>query len=91
MSLKRNLMMLLSGLLVPLHLLPWGLGDACAWMPFALISYYPSMAWVGHLGQGNAPAFATVLSLGVLWAVGLRLVNVGLWQAARGRMEVQGG
>jgi ABC-2 type transport system permease protein len=91
MSLKRNLMMLLSGLLVPLHLLPWGLGDVCAWLPFSLISYYPSMAWVGHLGEGNAPGFATILALALAWAVGLRLLNVALWWRARERMEVQGG
>ncbi len=91
MSLKRNLMMLLSGLLVPLHLLPWGLGEACIWLPFSLISYYPSMAWVGHLGEGNAPGFATIVALGLTWAAALRGANVLLWRAARGRMEVQGG
>jgi ABC-2 type transport system permease protein len=91
MSLKRNLLMLLSGLLVPLHFLPSALASATAWLPFALISYYPTMAYVGHLDGREALTFPHVLLLAVGWAVILRLANRWLWQRAQQRLEVQGG
>ncbi len=91
MSLKRNLLMLLSGLLVPLHFLPEALATATSWLPFALISYYPTMAYVGRLGTHETPAFATVAGLAIGWAVVLRLANILLWRRAQSRLEVQGG
>lgn len=91
MSLKRNLMMLLSGLLVPLHFLPDLLARATQVLPFALVGYYPTLAYVGRLGQGEAPGFAQVAALGLFWVVALRLANATLWRAARRRLEVQGG
>ena len=91
MSLKRNLLMLLSGLMVPLHFLPGFIADATSWMPFALISYYPTMAWVGQLGTNGAPHFTAVLGLAVGWMVILRLLNLVLWSRATRRLEVQGG
>ena len=91
MSLKRNLLMLLSGLMVPLHFLPGFIADATAWLPFALISYYPTMAWVGHLGHDGTPAFHTVLAMALGWILLLRLANMLLWKRAQGRLEVQGG
>ncbi len=91
MSLKRNLMMLLSGLMVPLHFLPGWLADATTLLPFALVSYYPTMAWVGKLGTGHAPAFPTVFALAVAWIIILRVFNLLLWRHARTRLEVQGG
>lgn len=91
MSLKRNLLMLLSGLLVPLHFLPSALATATAWMPFALISYYPTMAYVGRLGTHETLGFSSVLILAIGWAVTLRVINIGLWRRAQQRLEVQGG
>ena len=91
MSLKRNLLMLLSGLMVPLHFLPAFLADSVSWLPFALISYYPTMAYVGQLGTGTAPAFATVALITLIWLVVLRLGNIALWNKAKQRLEVQGG
>ncbi len=91
MSLKRNLIMLLSGLMVPLHFLPAFLADAISLLPFALISYYPTMAYVGRLGHGEVPAFAQVVILGLAWMAALRGLNMALWHRARTRLEVQGG
>ncbi len=94
MSLKRNLMMLLSGLMVPLHYFDdfiAGASTVLALLPFALISYYPSMAYVGKLGHDGMPGFGEVAVLGLAWCVILRLGNVMLWRLARGRLEVQGG
>lgn len=91
MSLKRNLIMLLSGLMVPLHFFPAWLADATTWLPFALISYYPTMAYVGRLGEGQVPGCAAIIALGLAWWLLLRLANLALWARAKGRLEVQGG
>jgi len=90
MSLKRNLLMLLSGLLVPLHFLPHLIGESISYLPFALISYYPTMAYVGKIG-GETPAIGYVLLLAAVWWLLLRVGNMLLWLRARGRLEVQGG
>jgi ABC-2 type transport system permease protein len=90
MSLKRNLIMLLSGLMVPLHFLwPW-LAKSVVWLPFALISYYPTMAYVGQVGA-RTPPFAEIVVLAVGWLVALRMINITLWATAKRRLEVQGG
>jgi ABC-2 type transport system permease protein len=91
MSLKRNLIMLLSGLMVPLHYLGDTLGSLTSVLPFALLSYHPTMAYVGQLGVAGHPTFADVVVLGLAWLVVLRAGNVALWRAARQRLEVQGG
>ena len=90
LSLKRNLLMLLSGLLVPLHFLPRWIADLTSALPFATIAYYPTMAYLGKLGSGM-PGFWEMLILGLAWWAGLRLFNVLLWRRAQGRLEVQGG
>ena len=90
-SLKRNLIMLLSGLMVPLHFLPAAVAAAVAWLPFALISYWPVLAYVGELGQHGHPGFAYVAVLGLCWLAAIHLGNRWLWARARGRLEVQGG
>ena len=91
MSLKRNLLMLLSGLLVPLHFLPTVIADSVTWLPFALISYFPSMAYVGRLGTHETPSFLVAAALALGWIAVLRLSNVALWGRAQRRLEVQGG
>ncbi len=91
MSLKRNLMMLLSGLMVPLHFLGPGLAALTGLLPFALVSYYPTMAYVGKLGVDGHPALGEVLLLSVAWLALLRGANLALWRYARRRLEVQGG
>ncbi|MBA3686851.1 MAG: ABC-2 family transporter protein [Planctomycetes bacterium] len=90
MSLKRNLIMLLSGLMVPLHYFPGWLADLTSYLPFALISYYPTMAYVGKLGV-DARSFAHVGLLGLGWWLALRVGNMALWSRARRVLEVQGG
>jgi ABC-2 type transport system permease protein len=91
MSLKRNLIMLLSGLMVPLHFLPGWLAQATAWLPFAAIAYYPTLAYLGKLGGPGLPSFASAAALGLAWGLGLRLANLALFARARQRLEVQGG
>jgi ABC-2 type transport system permease protein len=91
LSLKRNLMMLLSGLLVPLHFLGETLAAITTLLPFALVSYYPTMAYVGKFDAPGQPTIAHVLLLGLAWMVALRAANVAVWRWAQRRLEVQGG
>ena len=55
MSLKRNLVMLGSGLMVPLHFLEPLIGtlgvEIFVSTPLALIGYYPTLAYIGKLGS----------------------------------------
>jgi ABC-2 type transport system permease protein len=91
MSLKRNMIMLLSGVMVPLHFLGETLSGMTMVLPFALISYYPTMAYVGKLGVEGHPSAWHALTLGIIWCMVLRLSNIALWRAAARRLEVQGG
>ena len=90
-SLKRNVIMLLSGLMVPLHFLGDTVGAVASALPFALLSYHPTMAYVGQLGVGHHPTFVHVVMLGVMWFIVLRGGNILLWRLAQQRLEVQGG
>jgi ABC-2 type transport system permease protein len=91
MSLKRNAMMLLSGVLVPLHYFGDWLSAIFTLLPFALISYYPTMAYLGQLETNGHQTLSTALTLAVVWCLILRLINITLWRAAARRLEVQGG
>ncbi len=91
MSLKRNLIMLLSGLMVPLHFFPDAIATAVKYLPFALISYYPTMAYVGRIDSPATGGFWFVAGLTLAWLLLLRGLNVALWRRAQHRLEVQGG
>jgi len=94
MSLKRNLTMLLSGLMFPLHFLDAFsplLTKTVECLPFASIAYYPTMAYVGRLGTHGAISFVGGVAVAVAWVAVLRLVNLTLWRRAKARLEVQGG
>ena len=90
MSLKRNALMLCSGLMVPLHFLSGLIGETAVLLltcaPFAWIGYYPTMAYIGQLPQAG-----WVLVGGCAWMVVLRVFNIWLWRRAAQRLEVQGG
>ncbi|MCS6969600.1 MAG: hypothetical protein N3B15_09410 [Planctomycetota bacterium] len=90
-SLKRNLLMLLSGLLVPLHFLPEWLAAALVWLPFAAIGYWPVLAYVGELGAHGHPDIVMVLAISLGWLALLHFGNRCFWSLARARLEVQGG
>jgi ABC-2 type transport system permease protein len=91
MSLKRNLIMLLSGLMVPLHFFPAWLAKLTMLLPFSLVSYYPTMAYVGRLGSDGTKSFATIVCFAFGWWAILRLMNVIGWARARASLEAQGG
>ena len=86
--LRAALSSLLSGAVVPLALLPWRLGEALEWLPFA------SMAWAPlsiYTGVAAGPAALRVIALQAAWAVALALVARWLWRTHRQKAVIYGG
>lgn len=85
---KQNLLLFLSGLVVPFDLLPAWIGGLLKVLPFAAISYLPLNVYLGRVTGTEL-----VLSLGVqgAWAVGLLIAARGLWSLFTRRIVVQGG
>jgi len=79
---------LLSGLLVPLPLMPSWAQPVLAWLPFAGLFDLPFRVYSGHTASGQ---LASVLARQAGWT--LVLVVLGRWLLGRGlrRLVVQGG
>ena len=82
---RRTLVQLLSGALVPLAVLPWGLGDALAWLPFA------ATAWAPLALYGGLEAAPRLLALQLGWALALWTLALALWRGGRERVVAYGG
>jgi ABC-2 type transport system permease protein len=78
----------LSGLLIPLVLLPGWLGTVARSTPWAATIQSPSDIWLGVYGGAGVLA---VLGLQALWALVLLLTGRRLTERARRRVVVQGG
>lgn len=76
---------LLSGALVPLALLPAGVGAAFAWLPFAAMASAPLRIYTGT----GEPLGLLALQAG--WALLLWPLAHWLWRAGRERMVAYGG
>jgi ABC-2 type transport system permease protein len=76
---------LLSGRLVPLALLPWGMGDYLDWSPFASLVSAPLRIYTGTGDPHH------LLPLQVFWAVILWISAHALWRHHRERMVSHGG
>jgi ABC-2 type transport system permease protein len=76
---------LLSGALLPLALLPAGVGAAFAWLPFASMASAPLQLYVG---MGDAPR---LLALQAGWSLLLWPLARRLWRISRERMVSYGG
>ena len=76
---------LLSGALLPLALLPWGLGRIFEWLPFASMASAPLRIYTG---TGEALG---LMALQALWCAILWPVAHLLWRTSRERMTSYGG
>lgn len=76
---------ILSGSLLPLALLPWGIGNVFAWLPFAATASAPLQIYTG---TGN-PTFLLFMQAG--WCVVMGCAAVWLWRANRERLVGYGG
>jgi ABC-2 type transport system permease protein len=85
---KQNLVLFLSGLVVPFEFLPAWLGDILRVLPFAGISHTPLQL---YLGQIHGSAAATALALQVFWTLAMFVLGRMLWMTMMRRIVIQGG
>lgn len=88
MRMKRVMVDLFSGVVVPIAFFPGWLSGIMQWLPFQAITYLPSSVFTGRTPSNE---IAGVLGLQVIWFVGLLLPIWLVWRAARRRLFVQGG
>lgn len=77
--------MLLSGALLPLPLLPWGIGRVFTWLPFAAAASAPLRIYT----VTGSPALLMALQAG--WALALWPAAYWLWARSREKIVCQGG
>jgi ABC-2 type transport system permease protein len=82
---RNGLSTLLSGALLPLQLLPWGLGDLFMWLPFASMAAAPLRIFTGT----GEPIM--LLSLQVVWCALMWPLANWIWTANRERLAFHGG
>ncbi|CAM4417482.1 ABC-2 family transporter protein [Paenibacillus alkaliterrae] len=88
MRMKRVMVDLFSGVVVPIAFFPGWLSAVMQWLPFQAITYLPSSVFTGRTPGSEA---LHVFGVQVLWFAAL-LVPIWLtWRAARKRLFVQGG
>ena len=85
MQIRSALTALLSGAVIPLALMPWGIGEVLGYLPFASLASAPLRIYTGT----GDPAFLIVLQafwLAVLWP----LAHL-IWTVNRERLVSHGG
>ncbi len=88
MRMKRVIVDLCSGLIIPLSFFPSWTEDVLRLLPFQAITYLPSSLFTGRIGADMA---LSVFAVQALWFVLLMLPIMLVWRAARNRLFVQGG
>ncbi len=88
MRMKRVVVDLFSGLIVPITLFPDWLSSILKVLPFQAITYLPGSVFTGRV-QGVG--IWNVLGIQVIWFVVLLIPIVWLYHASRQRLFVQGG
>jgi ABC-type uncharacterized transport system permease subunit len=76
---------LLSGGLLPLAVLPWGLGQVLAWLPFASLAWAPLAIYTG------AREPLGLVALQAFWAAVLWLLAGRLWAGLQEKLVAYGG
>jgi ABC-2 type transport system permease protein len=85
MQIRYAITVLLSGAILPLALLPWGLGDILIWLPFASLASAPLRIYTGT----GDPQF--LIALQVAWILLLWPLARLLWHFNRERLVSHGG
>lgn len=87
-SIMTGLVIVLSGMVVPLPLFPDWLQSALYWQPFRGLADVPYRIYSGNISASAAP-LEILLQLG--WTVLIVLIGYGVLERARSRVVVQGG
>jgi ABC-2 type transport system permease protein len=82
---RQAIAVVLSGAVVPLALLPWGLGGWLEWLPFASLAWAPLAIYTG---MGEAPR---LIALQVFWCLALWPLAGWMWRANREKVVGFGG
>ena len=82
---RGGLTALLSGVVLPLAVYPWGLGDVFGYLPFASVASAPLRIYTG---TGDA---ASLLLIQAFWAVSLWPLSNWLWRVNRQKLVTFGG
>lgn len=84
-NVRRTLSRSLSGAVLPLAILPFGLGDAFAWLPFAATAWAPLAIYTGMEDATR------LIALQFAWAIVLWPLALGLWHWNREKVVAYGG
>jgi viologen exporter family transport system permease protein len=76
---------LLSGAVLPLALMPWGIGSVFSWLPFASMASVPLRIYTGT----GDPRLLTAVQAG--WSLLLWPLAAWIWRANREKLASQGG
>ncbi|MFC5702473.1 ABC transporter permease [Cohnella faecalis] len=88
MRMKRVMVDLLSGVVVPISFFPLWAKPLLEWLPFQAITYLPSSVFTGRLSGADV---WQALLVQVVWFLVLIVPILAMWRAARKRLFVQGG
>lgn len=88
MRMKRVVVDLFSGLILPISLFPGWLATIAQWMPFQAITYLPGSVFTGRV---KGVGIWNVLGIQIIWLVVLLVPMIIIWRLARRRLFVQGG
>lgn len=84
-SARRAVGGVLSGAIIPFTLMPWSLGKALMWTPFAALGSAPLQIYIG---RGNT---VQLLGMQLVWSIILWPVATWLWSVSREKMVTYGG
>ncbi|MBW7454969.1 ABC transporter permease [Paenibacillus sepulcri] len=88
LRMKRVLVDLFSGVVVPISFFPGWLAVTMKWLPFQAITYLPSSVFTGRVAGFEA---IRVLGVQIIWFLVLLIPIAWVWRQARYRLFVQGG
>ncbi|MGI8869352.1 MAG: ABC-2 family transporter protein [Mycobacteriales bacterium] len=84
-NLRAAIAAVLAGTVIPLAILPWGLGTIFQWLPFASMGSAPLLIYTG---SGHV---ARLLLVQTGWAAVMTALAAGMWRASRERLVSYGG
>lgn len=88
MRMKRVMVDLFSGVIIPIAFFPGWLSSIMSWLPFQAITYLPSSIFTGRTPLSAA---GQVFLIQLAWLVVLLIPIIVMWRSARQRLFVQGG
>jgi ABC-type uncharacterized transport system permease subunit len=84
-NIRNAVALFLSGAIIPLALLPWGMGRVFEWFPFASMTSTPLRIFTGT----GSPVPLLLMQAG--WSVALWPLALALWRVGRERLVSHGG